>query len=457
LFYANQSISHYDVKYHYSGNPFAMVQEDNLGLLRRRNNAQFFWETSAQTSLDPAQNAIQTGGSSYQEYILAIRDSSQVPPLSASVSIVQPILCSGFNDGVIAAFPQGGQAPYSFSLNGGAPQASSVFSGLGIGDYTIWIIDQSGDTLVSNTLSLQGPDPLIASIQVSGNNASSNIEGGTAPYTTSTNAPNPDLQNLPNGAYFWTVTDANGCTSSIQFIIDFQPFAISTTLVDPDICDGLANLIVVAQGGEAPYQYSLNNGPYQPGNTFTGLVPGAYSVVASDLNGQIIALDPVGILIPYPLVADVFAGAGSIVVSPHAGTYPYTYALNGGPAQADSIFSGLTPGAYTVVVMDANGCSITLDELLITSSATDLAKNPEIQISPNPSTGIFSIYGIPSETGLSASVWDVTGRLVHSFDISAKESSSPVELDLSNQANGVFWLQLSSPYPTRHFRLVKID
>ncbi|HKC34617.1 MAG TPA: hypothetical protein VKB95_01100, partial [Chitinophagaceae bacterium] len=48
---------------------------------------------------------------------------------------------------------------------------------------------------------------------------------------------------------------------------------------------GSITVIVPPNNGVLPYQYSLNGGPLQSSNTFTGLATGTYTVFATDING----------------------------------------------------------------------------------------------------------------------------------------------------------------------------
>jgi len=53
------------------------------------------------------------------------------------------------------------------------------------------------------------------------------------------------------------------------------------------------------------------------------------------------------------------AGDGSISISTKGGVKSYTFSVNGGTYQADSIYSNLKSGSYTLSVKDANGCTTT--------------------------------------------------------------------------------------------------
>lgn len=67
---------------------------------------------------------------------------------------------------------------------------------------------------------------------------------------------------------------------------------------------------------------------------------------------------------------------GSVTISTTGGNAGKTYALNSGTAQSSNVFNNLAIGSYTVVVVDAEGCSANLtfviDEVLSASFASDI-------------------------------------------------------------------------------------
>ena len=82
LFYPNNSIDAYTLRYYYKGNPLSNVDEPRLSLLQRAGNAQPFWEKVDSMKLDIDQNFIETTGQNYQEYILAIQENTLGTTLS---------------------------------------------------------------------------------------------------------------------------------------------------------------------------------------------------------------------------------------------------------------------------------------------------------------------------------------------------------------------------------------
>ena len=76
------------------------------------------------------------------------------------------------------------------------------------------------------------------------------------------------------------------------------------------------------------------------------------------------------------------------------GTGPYTYDWdNDGTGDFDdnADLTGLAPGTYTVVVIDANGCSATNSAVVNSQVGLEDLSGVEFTIHPNPSTGVFQI------------------------------------------------------------------
>jgi len=53
------------------------------------------------------------------------------------------------------------------------------------------------------------------------------------------------------------------------------------------------------------------------------------------------------------------SATGTIEITPSGGTEPYQYSLNGGNAQTNPIFTGLTAGTYNILIRDNKGCEQT--------------------------------------------------------------------------------------------------
>lgn len=280
--------------------------------------------------------------------------------------LIQDETC-GASDGEIDVTSfSGGQGPYTYSLNGGAPQANGTFSGLTMGNYDLVVQDANG--CIYN----------IGTQQV-------NVTGG------------------PTGGSP-VVNDA-----------------------DCGVNNGQIDINLVA-GGTPPYTYFLNGGVGQGSNSFTNLNAGTYEVVVEDANGcqQIISniiisntTGPTGATV---FVTDATCGAsdGEIAVNVNGGTPAYSYSLNGGASQFGSVFSNLPTGVYSIVVTDANGCTFEINNIEINELDGNVVPSVSITAVSNPAcvgdqvtftavginsggapTYVFYVNGIVQQTGPS--------------------------------------------------------
>ena len=115
-----------------------------------------------------------------------------------------------------------------------------------------------------------------------------NVSGGTAPYTYSwDNGQTTDsVYNLSAGDYNVTITDYNGCSSTITATI-YEPVPLNLSVINLSniSCNGGSNgsAVVSASGGTAPYSYLWDNG--QSNSYISSLSAGDYNVMVTDANG----------------------------------------------------------------------------------------------------------------------------------------------------------------------------
>src|SRR5690606_35400810 len=196
------------------------------------------------------------------------------------------------------------------------------------------------------------------------------VEGGITPYTYlwNTGETTATISGLMAGTYSVDITDANGCVLNLEFEIT-QPDALVATDATTQsnvTCNGTATgeATIDVAGGVMPYTYLWNDG--QTTATATGLVVGTYTVDVTDANGcsltQVFTITEPELLTGTPSQIDVLCngnntGEASVIVS--GGTMPYEYLWSDGQTTATA--TQLVAGDYSVLVTDANGCSITQD------------------------------------------------------------------------------------------------
>jgi len=146
-----------------------------------------------------------------------------VPPLPTFSASTTPATCSNSSDGGITVQPPG--SGYQYALNGNWG-TTNTFSSLNGGDYSVQVMNEKGCISAPDTITVVAPAPigLIVTpkdVTCHGENSGSlslNAVGGTPPYRIawSTGASSIRISNLPAGDYSVTVTDKNGCASSIN-------------------------------------------------------------------------------------------------------------------------------------------------------------------------------------------------------------------------------------------------
>jgi hypothetical protein len=134
---------------------------------------------------------------------------------------------------------------------------------------------------------------------------------------------------------------------------------------------------------------------------------------------------------------------GTAVATVSGGTAPYQYNWSGAAAQTDSMAVYLNGGWYTVVVTDANGCTIS-DSVLVDVLSLNNISGKLLEIYPNPSNGLFQL----SQEVEKLDVFDLQGRLVIQF-------AAAQEVDLRHLATGTYQLVCKMNKRTQFLRIVK--
>ncbi|MGD1848074.1 MAG: T9SS type A sorting domain-containing protein, partial [Salibacteraceae bacterium] len=195
-----------------------------------------------------------------------------------------------------------GTQPYTYAWTGpnGFSATTANINNLGAGTYNLLLTDTNGCT-VSDSIQLRDSDSLqltaVSPQLANGFNTTCNestdgsidltVTGGAPSYAYLWTGPNgfnaltPDLTGLLGGNYVLNVTDINGCSRSINHVVT-SPAAITiapaVTMESPAGGDGAIDLTV--SGGNAPYNYSWNNG--ETTEDIDSLTGGTYQVVVTD-------------------------------------------------------------------------------------------------------------------------------------------------------------------------------
>jgi len=204
----------------------------------------------------------------------------------------------GSADGTAVVTVTGGVPPYYYNWMTGA--TTSAINSLSSGSYNISIIDANGCQIVTliNVNDAGGSSSGISNITNSTCNGSSDgsitvtTNGGSTPYSYSwsTGDTTSSISGLIAGSYIVTVTDSVGCLAvdsvSIWEPMELIPNFIVSNQSCMGSCDG--NATVSISGGISPYTYTwydMIGVTVSVDTVATGLCPGKYLAVISDVNG----------------------------------------------------------------------------------------------------------------------------------------------------------------------------
>jgi phenolic acid decarboxylase len=173
-------------------------------------------------------------------------------------------------------------------------------------------------------------------------------------------------------------TNPNSDVMSQEFDIVAPPPVTFTHTETNALCKGDNNgtITITASGGTASgFQYSINNGTsWQSSNTFTGLAPATYNLLAKDSNNCIsqttasviinepfeaLTLSPV--IVKDPSANGVSDGEISIALNGGTGIVTYQWVKDGIAYATTQNITSLDPGIYNVTATDANGCTFVLE------------------------------------------------------------------------------------------------
>jgi gliding motility-associated-like protein len=309
----------------------------------------------------------------------------------------------GAANGSITLIPLNGAAPYAFDI-GTATNSTGIFNNLSQGAYSVTVTDDDGCEF-NTTLNVSQSGNL-ALVVVAQNNPTCYgftdgsvtvaATGGTAPVNYSWIPANPvpgaAFNNLGEGVYTVTATDASGCAVDSAIVI-VQPDMLDLELVINDApCNGEATgaayveAVLNAQGDPANVSFFWNPDPGNAtglgGDTSLNMPAGTYSLLVNDDFGcseeftftinepDALAFVEFGYTPAYCRMFPYQSGQGTVYAAATGGTPDYTYLWQNtgtGVTSNNTTWGGLNPGQYQVTVTDDNGCilmqSVTVDSL----------------------------------------------------------------------------------------------
>ena len=325
-----------------------------------------------------------------------------IPPVTLSASH-KPILCYGETTSLNLT-ASGGGGSYEYSINGSPFSNVNNYDNLPAGVYNIQVLSaNSVCTTSSLTYTIPEPNVLVATYSKNNQNITVNAIGGTVPYQYSIDGVNYQVANvftnLSPGTYNVFTRDSEGCSAMVTATVDL-PLVANLTIIKLMDCVSNAELFAHAIGGQYPYTYSLNGGPFSDTNYFTNIAPGNYVVAAKDASNMVVYANSVTIEAPLQVNATATntsilctGGDASITVTASGGKAPFQYSINNGAYSSNPIFSTLKAGTYNLTVKDANGCQYifahTITEPAIVNGDVSIEGQTVSVIDMQGGTGIY--------------------------------------------------------------------
>jgi len=342
------------------------------------------------------------------------------------------------NNGVLEFYFAGGQAPYSYTLNGGAPVTGITENqrirlvNLPQGSYKVEVTDALGNkkmltTNITETLpyryTMNCTDPTCSNRAKPNGKTEINITD-TGPYSsgsfnfawsnyyfeTGNKSSNKDLG---NGKYYVTITDPSGCRLIDSCEIFREPLSYTVDTLKKPSCSGAKDgQIRINVSGGTPWvsnQYNFFVNSIQTGrnNVISNLKAGKTTISVVDSLGCSIFFDvilpegqPVSLIETDRKDTNCHDGVDGLISVSASGTNNFIFEIRnnlgfmvfGGISTNNTyVNNNLTPGAYRIIAKDASnsGCADTLFFNIGQPTPIDLSDS--LIVNPSCQTNIGSI------------------------------------------------------------------
>jgi large repetitive protein len=343
----------------------------------------------------------------------------------ASIVSSKNCSCAGLSNGEITIEAQNFNATtgYQYSKDNGATWQTAMTSpftitSLAAANYSVKVRYNAAATGVCvktfPTIAITVPQPLTTQATITttatctrGATITASLVGGTPFYkyelwdelntTKIRSVQNSGIfDNVPPAKYTVRGLDANGCGNTTPVSITVVPPPKPNPSLDSssDLCYDAVNqatLKVDVVSGTSPFVYSLNGAPSQNSNIFTNIIPGTYTIKVTDSNSCEAITQNITIGKELKTTATLIKALdcsstpdATIKVTIEGGVNPIRYQILKGntiissadinlPA-GDTSFtytvSKANPATYSFNIIDANGCTKTTNNVIVSAKTT---------------------------------------------------------------------------------------
>ena len=314
------------------------------------------------------------------------------PPITLSVEGGDAVLTCEIPEIRLCSTVSGGRQPYHFVWTDGESATVGDDETLVVtapDEYALTVTGAAGNRASVHVNVLQNIEPPVLSTSVSDTltcqvtevSIAVEASAGQPPYAYvwtdsagGVRGDTPEITIQDPGVYAVTVTGANGCSASATATVsqDVETPLLSTSVSGELTCAVReVSVAVEATGGRPPYTYGWtdpagNDAGTMP--TITVQEPGTYAVTVTGANGCSTSstvevnqdIDPPVVTASASDVLTCGVLEASLTATVSGGRAPFDYAWTNAAGHAVGCTPSIdvsAPGAYTVIVTGANGCS----------------------------------------------------------------------------------------------------
>ncbi len=245
---------------------------------------------------------------------------------------------------------------------------------------------------------------------------------------------------LINTSGFYSLTNTytlNQCYCSVGINVNIIPTPTPNIFASNPVCPGVSQIMTVTGASS----YTWNTGPTTSTLAISPTVTTTYTVTGqtSGCSGQ--SVKTITVHPKPPVTAStsntmLCIGQSATLTANGANSYLW---VPGGSGLSISVSPTIT-STYTLIGTDVNTCTNSIAFTQSVSACTGIDEavaNPGLIIYPNPTSGVVIIK---AKVGLQIHVYNIIGELI----LSTPLKTDTIELDLSNHANGIYFVRTGS-------------
>ncbi len=303
-------------------------------------------------------------------------------PAQLTANIASDETCA-VSSGTATITVSGGTPGYTYVWNDANNQTTQQAINLAVGAYTATITDSNGcTTTASTTVSAGGLLVTAETTRTACTGAPSgtaviSVANGVSPFSYQwiNGLPNSDrLEGLAEGTYNVTVTDAAGCTGSVEATVNKDSgFSISVNVQGATCSESNGQATVIVDGPQDKYTYRWNDSNNTNTDTATELAPAIYTVTVTNTGGCSLTADASITGTSTDLSANITASASQVCGGESIGlsttiqgtATSYSWSASSGSFDNSTIanptYTASESGSHTITlsVQDNNGCQAT--------------------------------------------------------------------------------------------------